>query len=65
LTDFQGFDFLKGILRHAKLEMVDERQVIVEEDQPLNYMVIILEGKLAVEKPSFNIEVDPEDNEGK
>lgn len=43
----QGVDFIKGIQRHAKIEMVEERQVIVEEDQPLNYIVIVLEGKLA------------------
>ena len=48
-----GLDFVKGILRHAKLEMVDERQVIAEEDQPLNYMVVVIEGRLAVEKASF------------
>lgn len=43
-----GLDFVKGILRHAELEIVDERQVIAEEDHPLNYMVVVIEGKLAV-----------------
>jgi hypothetical protein len=55
VNDIQGLDFLKGILRHAKLEIVEQRQVIVEEDQHLSYMVVVLEGKLAVERPSFAV----------
>jgi hypothetical protein len=43
---------VKGLLRNAKIEFVDERQVIVQEEQPLNYMVLVLEGKLGVEKSS-------------
>ena len=42
VNDIQGVDFLKGILRHAKMEIVDQRQVIVEEDQHLNYMMVVL-----------------------
>lgn len=42
VNDMQGVEFLKGILRHAKLEMVDQQQVIVEEDQHLNYMLVVL-----------------------
>ena len=39
---------MKGIMKNAKIEMIEERQVIIEEDSNLNYMVILLEGKLAV-----------------
>lgn len=42
MGEVAGLDFVKGILRHAKLEIVDERQVIAEEDQPLNYMVVVI-----------------------
>lgn len=41
VSEIIGLDFVKGILRNAKLEIVDERQVIVEEDQPLNYMIVL------------------------
>jgi hypothetical protein len=53
MADLQGLDFLKGIFRHAKLEIIDERQVIAEEDQHLNYMIVLLEGKLAVGNSNF------------
>ena len=46
-------EFVKGIMRNAKIEMIEERQVIIEEDMNLNYMVIVLEGKLGVEKNSM------------
>lgn len=55
VSDIQGIDFLKGILRHAKLETVEPRQVIVEEDQHIRNMLVVLEGKLGVEKPSFAV----------
>lgn len=53
VADIQSLDMVKGILRNAKIEFVDERQVIAEEGQSLNYMVVILEGKLAVEKSNL------------
>lgn len=46
---------MKGIFRNAKIEIIDEKQVIAEEDDDLNYMVIILDGKLGIEKSSFHI----------
>lgn len=42
VSEILGLEFVKGILRNAKLEIVDERQVIVEEDQPLHYMIVLL-----------------------
>ena len=59
VSEILGLDFVKGILRNAKLEIVDERQVIVEEDQPLHYMIVLLEGKLGIEKSNFAVGVDP------
>ena len=47
--------FVKGIMKNAKIEMIEERQVIIEEDSNLNYMVILLEGKLAVQKNSMGV----------
>lgn len=55
LSENISLDFIKGIFRNAKIEIIDERQVIVEEDDNLNYMAIVLDGKLGVQKPSFFI----------
>lgn len=48
-----SLDFVKGIFRHGKIEVIEEKQVITEENQDLNYMVIILDGRLGVQKSSF------------
>lgn len=45
---------MKGLLRNAKIEIVEERQVIVEEDQGLDYVVVLLEGKLGIKQSSFS-----------
>lgn len=50
-----SIDFLKGIFRNAKIEIIDQRQVLVEEDNDLNYMVVVLDGKLGIERSSFAI----------
>jgi hypothetical protein len=55
LSENVSLDFVKGILRNARIETIGERQVIAEEDRDLHYMVIVLDGKLGVEKPSFDI----------
>jgi hypothetical protein len=55
LSDNISLDFVKGVLRNAKIEIIDEKQVIVEEDSDLDYMVIVLDGKLGIEKASFSI----------
>ena len=48
LSENISLDFVKGILRNAKIEIIDEKQIITEEEQDLNYMVIVLDGKLGV-----------------
>lgn len=53
LADVLGIDFIKGILKNAKIETIDERQVVAEEEQNIKYMVIVLEGKLGVERNSL------------
>jgi hypothetical protein len=40
---------VKGLLRNAKLEFVEEGQVIAEQQQDIKYIVVLLEGKLGVE----------------
>jgi len=42
LAELHGLDFVKGVLRNAKMEFVDEGQVITEEEQDIKYMVILL-----------------------
>jgi len=49
-TELVSYDFVKGILRNAKIEMIEERQLIVEAETPISNMLIVLEGKLGVEK---------------
>lgn len=53
LADVLGLEFIKGILKNAKIETIDERQVVAEEEQNIKYMVIVLEGKLGVERNSL------------
>ena len=48
LSETISLDFIKGIFRHSKIEIVQERQVITEEDQDLNYMIVVLDGKLGL-----------------
>ena len=40
---------MKGVLRNAKMEFVEEGQVIAEQQQDIKYMVVLLEGKIGVE----------------
>jgi 5-deoxy-D-glucuronate isomerase len=42
-------EFVKGMLRNAKMEFVEEGQVIAEQQQDIKYMVVLLEGKIGVE----------------
>lgn len=44
---------MKGILKNAKLQTIEERQVIAQEDQEIKYMVVVLQGKLGVEKSIY------------
>jgi hypothetical protein len=43
-------------MRNAKIEKVSQKQVVFEEEQSLKYIVIVLEGKLAVARKSTNEE---------
>lgn len=50
LVELYGLDFVKGLLRNAKMEFVDEGQVIAEEQQDVKCIVLLLEGRIGVER---------------